>query len=119
MFFKIYFGINVFLVLLTPFVLLKYFTFFNVIDSFILIISCIGLYGYVYRVLIFKQSLWKVYFVINLFWDFSSVVIYGFKNSMAVTSFQWGVIIMLTFLLVVPGYIALYRYAFKEDWINR
>ena len=82
------------------------------IDFMVSAVAMIGMFGFSYRKRIARRSFWKAQFPIILSWD-----LYAAGGDWTVwdsfSEFSPTIAIYLT--LGLPLYIALYRYAFKED----
>jgi len=91
-------------------------------DTVIYVGVLLAIYGFVYCKRIFSRKIWQVFFPLILLWDSWSIIFDGDWE-------QWrqsGPVILIVFIgifliLMVPQYIALFRYGFREQalWENR
>jgi len=74
-------------------------------------VGLVGFFGYIYKRRFFKPVFWKVYFPIQLIWDLVLSIKFMPQSPVVL------VIITLTlgFILLLPLYIALFKYAYRFD----
>ena len=81
----------------------------GVIDLVISIGSLIGLFLYAYRKIFLSSLVWKAYFFLYVFWDFT----YNLIIQPRVAGKEFDPISLIGLLFVAPICIALYLYGFR------
>lgn len=91
-------------------------TWLDWLDTFIISVSLIGLFGIAYQKTIGKQIFWKRWFVFVIIFDIA-YIINDYRNGIYGTEDMWRpeIVFPLLIIIVLPYYIGLYLYAFKSD----
>ena len=111
-FWKIYFlyiGV-VFLLLTFPF---QAETVSEWLDLALMVPSLVGLFGYAFKRRILFPQIWKLYFILLLFWDFY----YHFVIVLPQES-NWDASALIFIVTLLPLYIALFNYGFLSGSRN-
>jgi hypothetical protein len=94
-------------------------TMYDYFDMVICVGALLGFIGYSFEFRIISEKLWKVYFFLVICWDlFYNILITKILDRAAhfpgEASISWtGVLI--TFAIITPEYIGLFRYGYKSD----
>lgn len=87
----------------------------ELMDLIIIVIGLLGIYGYVYRKVIFRKSFWKVFFVFDLLYTIGFMFLVSREKYLRIHSndeFIFSSLVVFIFLFVY--FRTLYKYAFKE-----
>jgi hypothetical protein len=75
-----------------------------------------GLYGFAYCKRILNRKIWQFFFPFNVIWDIWSTVATGDWDEWKTLSIPISTIIATSIILfVIPQYVALFRYGFREQ----
>jgi len=85
------------------------------IDAVIYVVVLLAIYGFVYSKRILNRKTWQVFFPLILLWDLWSLVFDGDWEQW----WQSGPVVLVVLasviaVLMIPQYIALFRYGFRE-----
>ena len=84
----------------------------EILRKIISIILILGVFCFAYRKVLFSQQFWKILFVVAVIDELWGVVEYK-------SEFELSVVLVISFILtygiLLPSFIAVYRYAFKLD----
>lgn len=116
MLWKIYFWIMLLLLIVSLFLENEYGwgeTVLRIVNTIIAIINTVGFYGYVYKKQFYSQSFWKIIFIVTVIDAVVSLLYYGFQDA------ELGIggnifVAVLTFIIMYPLLLGLYRYGFKK-----
>lgn len=84
------------------------------IASVIALLGCVGMYGYVYKVAMFTQLLWQVFFVVFVVYSVT-IIIYSPKLKLVsdlTSRNKQRILIVVTTLITFPLPLSLYFYGF-------
>jgi len=113
---KIYFFILSFLLLIAYFDIFRSgATLFDFVDVIISLIALLGLFGYSFQRKIYNVRLWRTWLFVIVIWD----VVYNLllTHTVGVAQIQIKLSLveyMLTMLIILPEYIALFLYGYKS-----
>jgi hypothetical protein len=82
--------------------------------------SLVGLFGYAHRRIIFKQLIWRAWLPLILVWDLGVMLRHFARGDLGGDAATVVTVILFGTLVVVPLYVALYRYGYRssELWGN-
>lgn len=83
------------------------------IDAIMYITTLIGIYGYAFKKKILYLTFWRSFFFGIIIWDIFNDTLFNAHNDLDFTIEL--LIIILSLLITLPGYIAIYLYGFKSD----
>jgi hypothetical protein len=119
MFWKIY-SIALALLILPAYVVVMgaSYSHWDFMDMVVAVGALMGFFGYAYKFRIISVNVWKVYFFLVISWDFFYNIIISLALDLAVhlpnePKPGWTNA-LFTFALIVPEYIALFRYGFRS-----
>jgi hypothetical protein len=92
---------------------------YDFLDMVVAVGALMGFFGYAYEFRIISMKLWKVYFFLVIAWDLFYNILISMILDLAVHFPNEGKItwldVLLSFMMVVPEYIALFLYGFRSD----
>ncbi|MDD2887625.1 MAG: hypothetical protein PHY66_08150 [Aliarcobacter sp.] len=77
--------------------------FYEIFEFVLFLVSFIGLYGFVYRKKIFYKDFWIFIFILSII------------DTVGYSLLEWQEADIWFFIICIPFYIALYKYAFKMN----
>jgi|WetSurMetagenome_2_1015567.scaffolds.fasta_scaffold41632_2 hypothetical protein len=88
-------------------------------DMVVAVGALMGFIGFAYKFPIISVNVWKVYFFLVISWDFFYNIIITLVLDLAVhlpnePKIGWTNV-LLSFAIIAPEYVALFRYGFKSD----
>lgn len=91
--------------------------FFNIISCGLNVLSLLALFAYIYKRRIFNILFWKIFLVLRIIFEASGHLYETrFLQSLWYTDTLMAVItIFLSLVVVLPSYLACFRYAFKQN----
>jgi hypothetical protein len=96
---------------------------FNIfIGLFFLLISILGIIGFIVKKRIITQSFWKLFLYVSIgcgiYLELTALGLYKSVldgRSMVVTIVSWFVFLLIDFILYIPMYRALFLYGYRSD----
>ena len=84
-------------------------------------LSLIGVFGYAYSRAIATRTLWRVLLPVVIAWDGSMLIRQYLDPEIGKDFLTFAVIVLVGDILVVPTYVAVFRYGYKNSvlWSNR
>jgi hypothetical protein len=91
------------------------------LDMVVAVGALMGFFGYAYNFRIISMNVWRVYFFLVICWDLFYNILISIVFDLAVhlpdeKKIGWTGV-LLSFAMIVPEYIALFRYGFKSESI--
>ncbi len=108
MFWKVYFWVITILIIV-GYASEGFSSYWDIIDLPVLICAFVGLFSYAYKKKIFNKIFWKSFLPIYIIWDLTYNLVLSPGYSEEPTEIIY---ILIGFIIIVPLYIALYKYAF-------
>lgn len=88
----------------------------NYLDVPISLITVAGIYAYAYKIKLINQYIWKIWLVFAIVWEILlSILLTTIDTKYEVGFYVDLIAALISLALILPGYIALYIYAFRSD----
>jgi hypothetical protein len=85
----------------------------DVVDYLVSAFTLVGLFGYAYSRRIWSQGAWRVALPIVVIWEFVNTA-RGLTKGDLGNVVEAAIYVALIFAIVVPAYVALYRYGYRS-----